>query len=271
MYKAGQDLFGVPHTSYPELDVTKKEVQLLEVLSKLFKDVTQKESEWNAIPWFSVPSQIEEMVKDADAFTLRCKRMPASVSSRRGLAYAVYSPLSCTHTSIAAQLRNWPTFAHIRGRIEDLCAVLPLISELCKPSLRDRHWFAFQSVTKCPFNPKDVESKLGTLLTAGLAAFGADIEDIVDAADKELQLETKLEEIRHRWMEETFRFGDWRGKPSHIILGVPQILEDLEEVRVRVAYCVACVKSRFSLLRALAVTNRTPVHDVHEARVNLFE
>ncbi len=80
MYKAGQDLFGIPRTSFPELDVTKKEMQLLDLLSRLYKDVSAMEADWSLCPWFSVPSRVDDMIKEVEAFTLRCKRMPASVS-----------------------------------------------------------------------------------------------------------------------------------------------------------------------------------------------
>jgi hypothetical protein len=39
MYKAGEDLFALPQTQYPELVKTKKEVQLLDQLYSLYVEV----------------------------------------------------------------------------------------------------------------------------------------------------------------------------------------------------------------------------------------
>jgi len=37
-------------------------------------------------------------------------------------------------------LKEWAAYKELKKRIEDLKEVMPLIIELKKPSIRDRHW-----------------------------------------------------------------------------------------------------------------------------------
>ena len=70
---------------------------------------------WETIEWTKVQENIEDMSGTVEAFALRCKRMPS-------------------------KLREFDSYAVLKKTIEDFQNVLPLLQELSKPSIKDRHW-----------------------------------------------------------------------------------------------------------------------------------
>jgi dynein heavy chain len=55
------------------------------------------------------------MIDETAAFDLRCRNMPK-------------------------RLREWPAYTDLRTKLTDFQELLPLISELSKPSIKPRHW-----------------------------------------------------------------------------------------------------------------------------------
>lgn len=64
-YRAGEELFGLAVTDYPELSKTKKEIDLLEKVYSLYLDVTTTVSEYKDLLWTDVPSEINGMLAKA--------------------------------------------------------------------------------------------------------------------------------------------------------------------------------------------------------------
>ena len=56
-YNAGEVLFGLPHQSYPELDKTKKEIDLLDKLYSLYSKVKDTISKWKDVPWTEIAEE----------------------------------------------------------------------------------------------------------------------------------------------------------------------------------------------------------------------
>ncbi len=136
----------------------------------------------------------------------------------------------------AVQLRTWEAFKQLKKMIEDFQTKLPLLSDLSRPSIRARHWDAIESTLHCSLRTgSELEFKLGTLLELDVTTCLGDLEEVADAAEKELAIEVKLSELAAKWKSELFRFGDWRGRGVPILLGLSFVLEDLEEVCVSAA------------------------------------
>lgn len=54
MYSAGEELFGLPRTDYPELAKTKKEIELLERVYSLYVEVVTRVGEYKELMWSDV-------------------------------------------------------------------------------------------------------------------------------------------------------------------------------------------------------------------------
>jgi len=127
IFHLGEDLFGLPHQQYTQLDQTKKELNYLGQLYELYTAVLETIKEWKEYLWIDVPKQMDQMKREADEFAHRCKKMPK-------------------------QLRQWPAYHELKREIEAFQEVLPLLMELSKKSIQPRHW---QQVNE--FTGKDLQ------------------------------------------------------------------------------------------------------------------
>ena len=136
------------------------------------------------------------------------------------------------------QLRTWEAYRDLKRQIEGFQHKLPLFANLAKPSIRGRHWELIQERTGATLRPFDADFALAQLLDVDATAALEEMEEVADSAEKELAIEVKLSEMEDKWRNERFRFTEWRGRGVPILVGVPVILEELEEVRQS---CVAVV------------------------------
>lgn len=121
-------------------------------------------------------------------------------------------------------------------RIDDFSAVLPLLQELSKPSLRDRHWEAIASVTGTPLPVSDSSFTLAQLLAAPLVEHHDAIEEECDTADKQQAIELKLADLQQRWTTERFAFVEWKARDVPVLQGVLGVVEELEEAQMQVRH-----------------------------------
>jgi dynein heavy chain len=207
MYIAGEELFALRTSKYPEMARTRKEVGLLDQLYGLYLDVLQSVEVNQSTLWIDVPGRLQEMTDEANGFDLRCKKMPK-------------------------RLREWRAYEDLRAKLTDFQDLLPLISELAKPSVKPRHWkelFAQGGFTL----PYDKEAfQLQDIFESPILTFREQVEEICEGADKQLGIETKLNESRETWSKTVFTFGKWKGRDCPILQAFGQIIDDLEEAQM---------------------------------------
>ena len=206
-YLGGEEIFALQTTDYPELHKTKKELQLADQLFSLYVDVLGTLNDWKSVLWSDVTKMIGEMNEKIESFSLRCKKLPS-------------------------RLREYNAYKTLRVQIEDFQTVLPLLQELTKESIRDRHWDEVMSITGSTFDYAGPEFRLQHLLDINMAAKKDEIEEVTDGADKQLKIERNLEEIEDRWKSATFSFKEWKGRNIQILQGTVGIMEELEEAQM---------------------------------------
>merc|ERR1711907_262673 len=91
---------------------------------------------------------------------------------------------------------NWKVFKDVKSLVGNMVVTLPLINSLHSPSMRERHW---KSVAKvCEVQTLDHSNPtfcLKDLFDLRLHLYVSPIEDIVELAQKEPKIESKLEKI----------------------------------------------------------------------------
>ena len=208
LYRSGEELFALPHQSYPDLDMTKKEIELASQLFDLYVDVIRTINDWKAIPWISISDHIEEMTTSMESYANRCKKLPG-------------------------RLREYESFGQLRKQIDDYQVILPLLEDLSKSSIKVRHWEEVMGICKIHFDVVgNVDFKLHSLLDADLVSNKDSIEEVTDGADKQLKIEHQLEEIRDMWDSEEFSFQNWKNRGVHILRSTPLVMEELEEAQM---------------------------------------
>ncbi|CAE8616980.1 unnamed protein product [Polarella glacialis] len=143
IFALGENLFGLPHQRYVQLDQTEKELSYLSQLYELYTAVLDTIGAWKDYLWVDVPGQMEEMKKGTDEFAARCKKMPK-------------------------QLRHWPAYHELKKEIEDFQEALPLLLELSKKSIGPRHWQQVNDMTGKDLQVERDDFKLQSLIDANL-------------------------------------------------------------------------------------------------------
>ena len=186
-YFAGETLFGLPHQSYPALEETRKEIELLDKLYNLYSKVKDTIGKWREVLWSDIQNEIAKMMEQIDVFSRDCMKLPGV-------------------------LKTWDAYKELKQEIDDMTEILPLIEALAKPSIRPRHWDEIISMTKEDIPYQSETFALSQLLKANLLSFKEDIEDITDSADKQLKLENQLkEEINKFWEFAELEIKGWKG------------------------------------------------------------
>ena len=209
-YKGGEELFALPITDYPPLEATEKQLSLADKLFSLYVDVLDTEELWKQILWTDVAINIEDMADKVESYAGRMKKLPG-------------------------KLREFSAYKKLKELIENFQVTIPLLQELTKDSIRDRHWEEIMEicgVTAETFDYASPEFKLSSLLEMDLSKHSEDIEEVTDGADKQLKIELGLEEIRERWDVAFFLFKEWRGRGIQILQGTVSIMEELEETQM---------------------------------------
>ncbi|RLN86351.1 hypothetical protein BBJ28_00004571 [Nothophytophthora sp. Chile5] len=205
VFSAGEELFGMRPTEYPEIVRTRKELALLDQLYGLYMDVEKTMEEFRVIPWTQVGMSVPRMSDCFAGFDQRCKKMPK-------------------------KLCEWEAYGILRKAIAEFLEVLPIIRELTRESIKPRHWE--EIVKTCSGHRLPFESeafKLQDVLDAKLLTWKEDVEYVCESAQKQLQIEHKLRDLTERWASTTFEFGEWRMRNVPVLKSYGQVIEDLED------------------------------------------
>ncbi|KAG2951559.1 Dynein gamma chain, flagellar outer arm [Phytophthora cactorum] len=205
VFSAGEELFGMRPTEYPEIVRTHKEMTLLDQLYGLYMDVEKTMDEFRGISWAQVGANVERMSDCFAGYDLRCKKMPKN-------------------------LCEWEAYGILRKVITEFLEMLPIVRELTRESIKPRHWEEIIKACNGQRLPYDSESfKFQDVLDAKLLTWKEDVEYICESAQKQLQIEHKLRDLTDRWAGTTFEFSEWRQRNVPVLKGYGQIIEDLEE------------------------------------------
>lgn len=82
-------------------------------------------------------------------------------------------------------LKEWAAYKKLKEQIEDLKAVLPIIIELKKPSIKARHWEGIERITSKKLNYENPDQMyIEDILNCNLLDFQEDVIDVTESADK---------------------------------------------------------------------------------------
>jgi dynein heavy chain len=172
-YRAGEELFALRPTRFNELVKTKKEIQLLDLLYGLYVDVTTSVAAWRKILWDDIIENIQVISETTLGFDARCKKLPK-------------------------RLREWPAYTESRDIITDLTIIAPLLVEMSKPSIKDRHWDEINALTSKKIDYHNSVFSLAHILDTNILDFKEEVEEICDGADKQLQIEKKVFDLKEK-------------------------------------------------------------------------
>jgi dynein heavy chain len=156
-------------------------------IAELENDLIKMQEVWNVME--AVDSYI------ADCKTLQWAEMNIGdlEDGAKGLFNKRKQLHKCTYWS--------PAYKLVVKKVNNFQNTIPLILALAGNAMRPRHWEDVKKVVKkdfaLPFEDKNL--LLGSLLDLNLHEFSGDIEDICEAATKELKIENNVKAIAERW------------------------------------------------------------------------
>ncbi|KAF5397037.1 Dynein heavy chain region 2 [Paragonimus heterotremus] len=189
---AGEELFGLPVTEYPQLHEIRKELTLLQKLYQLYNSVLNKTAGYYDIPWAEV--KIESISAELQELQNRCLKLPKA-------------------------LRGYQAYEDLRQKLADFNELMPLLELMTNPAMRPRHWARLEEVTKHPFQVDSQGFMLRNIMEAPLLKHKEDVEDICISAIKERDIENKLKAIKLDWSAQEFKFVTFKNRGELLLRG----------------------------------------------------
>ncbi|KAL7690391.1 putative AAA+ ATPase domain, dynein heavy chain region D6 P-loop domain-containing protein [Plasmopara halstedii] len=208
-YSAGEELFGMRPTEYPDIVRTRKELVLLDQLYSLYLDVEKTMEEFRGIAWVQVGAYVDQMSECYARYDARCKKLPKT-------------------------LYEWEAYRILRKAISEFLDILPIVRDLTRESIKPRHWDKLIESCSSRRLPYDSDSfKFQDVLDVQLLTYKEDVEFICESAQKELQIEHKLCDLTERWAGTTFEFSEWRQRNIPVLKAYGQVIEDLDDSQLQ--------------------------------------
>lgn len=109
-------------------------------------------------------------------------------------------------------------YRSIEDAIKNMSVVLPLISSLHSPAMRDRHWKNLARICGVKsIDPNDPKFTFEDTVDLKVHEHAEDVEEIVETANKELKIERKLRDIELLWKDMTLDYAPHNGTETFLI------------------------------------------------------
>jgi dynein heavy chain len=204
-FNAEEDAFDWERSQYP---LRNKLVNTLAPYHKLYETIVEfqeKSDKWMEGPMNGVdPDQVEN---DTGGIWRTLYKLEKSFSD-------VPNPLKMA--------------TKIKGRVDEFKELLPLISALFNPGLRERHWIKMSELAGRDLTPTE-ESNLRSYIDMNLEQYLEQFEAISEAASKEHSLEKAMEKMMSEWDDMEFVLINYRESGTKILSSIDDIQNLLDD------------------------------------------
>ncbi|KAK2157592.1 hypothetical protein LSH36_188g04054 [Paralvinella palmiformis] len=104
----------------------------------------------------------------------------------------------------------------IKGKLEKFKINMPLISTLCNPGIKDRHWESMSEKVGFSLKPGD-DTPLMEVLQMGLEKYLDELQEISSQASKEFAIEKALTKMKSEWEAMNFNFVPYKDTDVNIL------------------------------------------------------
>mmetsp|Transcript_17270 Transcript_17270/g.33650 ORF Transcript_17270/g.33650 Transcript_17270/m.33650 type:complete len:4514 (+) Transcript_17270:154-13695(+) len=198
-----EQVFELTVSKHAEIKKSRAENKMLKQVWDMISIVKHKFEDWKKTLWDDI---------DTDDLVNQCKKLNVQINA------------------MPKEMRTWKVFVGLQAEVKNLLTVLPLVNLLHSPFMKERHWRDLKTATGKQFN-KDKDFRLQNILELHLHKHVADVEAIVELANKESKISTNLEKITLVWEDLNLEFGvhEKKGQKVAMIVSTDEILTNLEE------------------------------------------
>ncbi|MEQ2213412.1 Dynein heavy chain 3, axonemal, partial [Xenoophorus captivus] len=111
---------------------------------------------------------------------------------------------------------------NFKSRINQFKQHLPVLTTICNPGLKDRHWEKISHTVGFDVRP-DKNSTLQSMLDLKLSKFSKELEEIGASASKEFSLEKSMDKMKKEWANLRFSFSSYRDTDTKIVSAVDDV------------------------------------------------
>jgi len=97
------------------------------------------------------------------------------------------------------EIKNWKSFVALNERVKNMNTILPLISQLHSKFMMERHWKKLMGTTQQTIAFNSPKFCLDDLIKLELYRYSEEVSELVEGAQKEAKIETKLNTIQGCW------------------------------------------------------------------------
>jgi len=201
-----QMLFGLEVTPYPDLVALETSMKSLELIYALYEEYNKATTQWSGTLFFK-DLNVDKLNDGMDELQAKLKKLPKASKDT-----GVYTRVS-------------DEFVKFKNTI-------PLLSQLKSDSLRERHWQKLMTLTGKNFNLDANTFTLGKLFEMNLGDFSDQVNEICNAAGKELAIESGLQKIKETWSGlslDLFPYSKGDVARGFILKGTEEITTSIDE------------------------------------------
>lgn len=207
-----EQVFELAITKHRMIEQTRHNNTLLKLVWDQAALVEHNFDLWKKTPWDDI---------DTDQLKSNCKSLMTQIKG------------------LPKESQAWPVFAGLRDSVQNLMTVLDLVKPLHSPAMEDRHWNELKQMTGKHFE-KDASFNLNSVMEVGLHNHVADVEYIVELANKESKIGSNLKKIESVWADLRLTFqpvteekvdanGQVHKETFNTITSTEEVLTSLEE------------------------------------------
>ncbi|XP_056119629.1 dynein axonemal heavy chain 3 [Rhinichthys klamathensis goyatoka] len=111
---------------------------------------------------------------------------------------------------------------NFKKKIDKFKQHLPILTTICNPGLKDRHWEMISNTVGFDVKP-DEDTPLIKMVELGLSKYSDQLEEIGASASKEYSLEKSLEKMKREWTELRFGFSPYKDTGTSVLAAVDDI------------------------------------------------
>ena len=199
-----ETLFDMQKSSYKDLRDCRTELVQLKQMWDLISLIDYQFEAWKSTLWDKIDTeQLMQLIKEMQ--TKQCN--PQAPANK--------------------EIKNWKSFVALNERVKNMNTILPLISQLHSKFMQERHWKKLMGITQQNISFQSPSFCLDDLIKLELYKFAEEVTELVDGAQKEAKIETKLNVIQGIWEETSFEFKEYKEIP--VLGALDEIVEFVEQ------------------------------------------
>lgn len=220
-FRLGEELFGLPHTTYEAFDFTRDEMERASSLYALYNDVATGVEKYQRAPLQKVGTMIGDIRAEINNFRKRLSQLPDD-------------------------LKEYKAALKVATMVDEILGILPLLGMLTHRAMRPRHWQQVMVILQTVLDTDSPNFCAALLLEANLSGHQTELEELCMAAQEELVTEEKTTAIATKWQATSLTFLNYNslGPVMLDLVQTRQLMDWLEESNVSLRSLLGSKHSR---------------------------